>query len=447
MYIKEQKFLVVGASKSGVAVANYLLGKCKECYVFEELQTENIVNTLKTLTEKGAIVITTISEEVLSNIDVVILSPGVPINHEIAVLSKKLGKRIMGELEFSLLRFNPPLVAITGTNGKTTTVSLIDNILKEARLEYEVVGNIGIPLASKIESSTKNTLLVAEVSSFQLETLNHLLPHITCILNISPDHLERHYTMENYVFLKKKIFKNQQCDDFAVLNYDDDLVREFKEEINSKIIWVSLKESVKGAYLKEGKLYYFNEYIMDVENLALIGEHNVYNSLFAIAVCKILGINNEVIVSALKTFKGVKHRIELVAEKNGKKYFNDSKSTNTASSIVALSAMQAPTVLILGGSEKGENYDNLFEKIKLSEIKHVVLTGASRLNMLNCATKHGVNNVTVTESFSVAVNVANMVAKEGENVLLSPACASFDKFSGYEERGEEFIKLVGELQS
>ncbi len=447
MYIKEQKFLVVGASKSGMAVVNYLLEKCKECYVFEELKTENVVATLNGLKEKGVKVINSVNEEIIRNVDVVILSPGVPINHEIAVLSKKLGKRIMGELEFSLLRYNPPLVAVTGTNGKTTTVSLIDNVLKEAQLQYEVVGNIGIPLASKIESTTKDTILVAEVSSFQLETLNHIMPHITCMLNISPDHLERHYSMENYVFLKKKIFRNQECDDYAVLNYDDETVCSFKEEIKAKIIWISLKEAVKGAYLKDEKLYYFNEYITNIDDLALIGEHNVYNALFAISVCKILGVSNEIIANALKTFKGVKHRIELVLEKNGKKYYNDSKSTNTASSIVAIATMKAPTILILGGSEKGEEYDKLFEKIKLSEVKHVVLTGASRLNMLNSATKQGYFNVTLTESFNVAVKVANMLAEDGDNILLSPACASFDKFSGYEERGETFCKLVEELNN
>jgi UDP-N-acetylmuramoylalanine--D-glutamate ligase len=248
--------------------------------------------------------------------------------------------------------------------------------------------------------------------------------------------------MENYVFLKKRIFKNQRESEYTVLNYDDSVVRDFLPEIRSKVKWVSINERVDGAYMQGGKLYYCDEYVMDERELKLKGEHNVYNTLFAIVCAKLAGVQNEAIVASLKSFKGVRHRIEHVCTKNGVEFYNDSKATNTASTISALQSMQRPTVLILGGSEKGESYINLFEKIKRSTVKHVILTGASRFNMLDAAGKTGYSFVTVTSNFTDAVKIAAMLVESGDNLLLSPACASFDSFDGYEERGDAFVKIV-----
>ena len=446
MFIKCQKFLVVGVSKSGFSAASYILGKGGDCYIYEELKSDKIDESVEKLTELGA---KRADKEnidgVLSVCDVVVLSPGVPINHEIAVKAKRFGKRIIGEFGLGFELFVPPTIAVTGTNGKTTTVSMIEHILKTAGTDCCPVGNIGIPVTSKLNSLSKDTVCVAEISSFQLESIGLFCPHIACVTNISPDHIERHYNMENYIFLKKRIMKYQRESEYTVLNFDDSTVREFENETKGKIVWVSANQKVYGAYRENGKLCFNGEYVTDENQLALSGEHNVYNALFAIAATKLMGVESTVIKEALSSFKGVKHRVELISEKNGIKFYNDSKSTNTASTISAIGTMKAPTVLILGGSEKGEKYDKLFEIIKTSPVKHVVITGASRYHMFDAANKAGFYDLTLTSDFICAVKIATMYAKDGDCVLLSPACASFDRFSGYEERGNNFIKTVEEL--
>ena len=446
MDIKRQTFLVVGISKSGFAVANYILSNGGKCFLYEDLKSPKIDDAISKLIDLGGVRVERENvDDALLHIDNLIISPGVPINHNVAVKAKNLGKRIIGELEFGFLQFTPTTVAITGTNGKTTTATLIDEIFKTAGMKSVLVGNVGVPITSKICDTDKDTICVAEVSSFQLESTALFCPHVSCILNIKPDHLERHYTMENYVFLKKRIFKNQRESEYALINYDDEIIKGFAGEIRAKIIYVSLKERVDGAYRIDGKLYYKNEFIIDQNELALKGEHNVFNSLFAIAVAKIFNVNNNDIINALKNFKGVKHRMELVAQKEGIEFYNDSKATNTASTISAIEGAKKPTILILGGSEKGETYIELFEKIKQSLVKHVVLTGASRNKMLDSADRVGFNKLTLTYDFTTAVKIAKLVAEEGECILLSPACASFDNFSSFEERGEKFRQIVDEL--
>ncbi len=446
MYLSSQKFLIVGISKSGFSATKYALSRGAECFIYEELKNPKIDASISELTKLGAKVLNQENVyEQLKHIDVLVLSPGVPINHPVAVSAKQNNKRIVGELEFGFLQFSPTILAITGTNGKTTTATLIDSILKEDGLTTQLVGNVGVPITEVISQIDKNTVCVTEVSSFQLESINAFCPHISCVTNIAPDHLERHYNMDNYIFLKKRIFKNQRESEYTVLNYDDEIVRSFATETRAKIVWFSTLERVDGAYRTGGKIYFKDEYILSENELKLNGEHNLANVLVAISFAKLMGVNTESIATALKTFKGVKHRVELVCEKKGVTYYNDSKSTNTASAISAISAMKRPTVLILGGSEKGEDYYDLFTKIKESPITEVILTGASRYNMLQQAGKVGYANLTITSNFYNAIKIASTFAKEGDNVLFSPACASFDSFSNFEERGEAFIKAVQEL--
>lgn len=443
MNIKTQNFLILGVSKSGYCAGKYILSNGGKCYLYEENNNQRILEAINELKDLGGILLDkTIDEQILKTIDVVVVSPGVAINHQVALRAKQLGKRIISELEFGFVQKMPVIVGVTGTNGKTTTVSFINAILKSAKMDSQLLGNIGVPITSKINEIDSNTVCVTEISSFQLETTNNLCPHIACVLNVSPDHLERHYTMDNYIFLKKRILRNQKESEYAVLNYDDEIVRAMFNETKGKVFWVSTKERVIGGYKKDGKLYFNDEYIMDVDSLALKGEHNEYNALVSICVAKLLNVKNEFIEEALTNFKGVSHRIELIAEKDGVKFFDDSKSTNTASTITAINTMKSETILILGGSEKGEKYEKLFEEIKNSLVVHTILTGASRFNMLECAGKVGVSEITVTSDFSFAVKIASLYAKSGNSVLLSPGCASFDNFNNYEERGELFKKLV-----
>ena len=302
MDVKRQTFLVVGVSKSGFAVANYILSNGGKCYLYEELNSPKIQDAISKLLQLGGVKVDRENiENILLEIDNVIISPGVPINHPVAVKAKNLGKRIVGELEFGFLQFNPITVAVTGTNGKTTTVTLIDEIFKTANCKSLLVGNVGVPITSKVCDVDKDTICVAEVSSFQLESTAFFCPHVSCILNIKPDHLERHYTMENYVFLKKRIFKNQRESEYVLLNFDDEIVKNFADEIKAKVLFVSLKEKVDGAYRIDENLYYKNEFIIDRKDLSLKGEHNVYNALFAIAVSKIMGIDGGLISQSLSS--------------------------------------------------------------------------------------------------------------------------------------------------
>lgn len=443
MFLKTQKFLVLGISKSGFSASSYILDNGAKCYIYEEKYSDKIKNAKESLIQKGAIDVNGDDVySVLEIVDIVVISPGVPINHPVAIKAKSLNKRILGELEFGFALFNPTTIAVTGTNGKTTTCSLINAILKLANIKSCLVGNVGVPITEKITEISHDTVCVAEVSSFQLETVTDFLPHISCVLNISPDHLERHYSMDNYIFLKKRIMINQRESEYLVLNYDDEVVRNFKNETKAKVIFVSLKNIVKGAHIKDDKFYFFEEEIIEKCDVPLIGEHNYYNVMFAIICAKLLGVENSIIKQAIREFKGVEHRIQTIAEKDGIKYINDSKSTNTASTLSAIKSMDRPTVLIIGGSEKGENYDYLLEQLKTSIVKHVIITGASRFNMLSSAGKVGLSNVTITPDFDFAVKIACKIVEKGECVLLSPACASFDRFSGYEERGLHFYSLV-----
>ncbi|MBQ3597563.1 MAG: UDP-N-acetylmuramoyl-L-alanine--D-glutamate ligase [Clostridia bacterium] len=443
MYVKNQRFLVLGVSKSGYAVAKTILAKGGNCKIFEQKQSEKISNVIDELVGLGAINVSNLSpEQALEKVDVVVISPGIPINHEISIKAKNAGIRIIGELEFGFLQKMPIIIAVTGTNGKTTTCSMINDVLTECKLEHVLVGNVGTPVTSCLDQINENTICVTEVSSFQLESVNNFCPHVSCVLNLAPDHLERHYSMENYEFLKKKIYAFQTESEYCLLNYDDLTVRQFASSCKAKIVWVSLKEKVDGIYVEEGKVFYNDLYICAVEDLAVRGIHNLYNAIFCLGACLVLGLDKESIVKGVKEFKGVKHRMQLICNKEGVDYYDDSKATNVASTLSALECINKPTVLILGGSEKGETYENLFNKIKDSLIKHVVITGKSRFNMLDCAGRCDYADVTVTPEFNNAVIIAKTFANEGDAVLLSPACASFDSFSSFEERGDRFAELV-----
>lgn len=443
MYFGNQKFLVAGMSKSGTAAADFLLRRGAVVYMYDDLADGAVKNAMLSLAEKGANIVAEGGlASAVEECDVLVLSPGIPIDHELPVAFRKKGKRIIGEAELGCLYLRASLVAVTGTNGKTTTVTMIDEILRTAGLSSCACGNIGLPISAKADELDYKDIAVAEISSFQLETLSSIRPHIAVVTNITEDHLNRHYNMENYIFLKSKLLRNMRESEFAVLNYDDVAVRGFAQNVRCPVRYFSVKERVKGAYLYEGALYFENEKIMDASELSLKGEHNVKNALAAICVCKLMGVESKTVGEALAKMKGVRHRIEIVAEKDGVVYIDDSKGTNVGATLTAIGCMQSDTVLLLGGKDKGYDYDVLFQKLKESRVIHAVLYGENRFKLLASAVKSGFMQVTLCAGFDLAVKIASMTAKPGDCVLLSPASSSFDQFAGYEERGDRFAELV-----
>lgn len=442
MYPAKQTFLVLGLSRSGCAAAEFLLERKAKVYIYDDVPGESVEKAIRSLREKGA---EAIGKEQLPRMhetcDALVLSPGIPIDHPTAVAFKRSGKAVVGETELAARYMRCPVVAVTGTNGKTTTVSMIEKILAEGGYKAQACGNIGSPMIKYVGLS-ENDAAVAEISSFQLETLGSLCPHVGVVLNVTEDHLNRHYNMENYIFLKSKLLKNSTEAEYAVLNFDDGIVRGFAEKTKARIMYFSVRERVYGAYLENGGLYFCGERIMSASDLLTDGLHNVQNALAAIAAAKIMGVSSESIARSLASFKGIKHRIELVGEADGVKYIDDSKGTNVDATIKAVGCMKEETVLLLGGKDKGYDYDKLFVKLRSSSVVHAVLYGENRFRLFESALRCGFDRMTLCVGFRFAVQLARMIAERGQTVLLSPASASFDEFASYEERGDKFVDIV-----
>lgn len=446
MYLERQTFFVLGLSRSGKAAAEFLLTQNAGVYIFDDITGGNMQKTVKELENAGAVLVK--KEEVIRMheiCDALVLSPGIAIDHPVAVSFKRNKKAVIGETELAARYMRNLIVAVTGTNGKTTTVSMIGHVLNGIGKTARCCGNIGVPMVEYVDMA-KDEIAVAEISSFQLETLSSLCPHIGVLLNLTEDHLNRHYNMENYIFLKSKLFKNSTETEYGVLNYDDLLVREIGEKIKAKVIYFSGKERVNGAYLSDGDIYFENEKIMPQSALLIDGKHNLLNALAAVAVCKILGVSTEEIKNTLSTFKGIKHRIEFVGEVDGVKYIDDSKGTNVDATKKAVETMKEKTVLLLGGKDKGYDYDKLFAFLSSSVVRVAIIYGENRYALCESALKVGYKNFLLCQDFATAVTLARWTAKSGEMVLLSPASASFDEFDGYEERGEKFVAFVREFE-
>ena len=442
MYPSQQTFLILGLSRSGTAVAEFLLKSKAAVYLYDDLTSDSLEKTICELEKLGG---KRVSKDDLSKMqeicDAVVLSPGIPIDHPVSISFRRAGKGILGETELASRLMRCPIVAVTGTNGKTTTVSMIEKVLIESGKKAEACGNVGSPMIKHLHLTTDD-VAVAEISSFQLETLNSLCPHIAVVLNITEDHLNRHYNMENYIFLKRKLLKNLTETEYAVLNHDDETVKKFEDSTRAKKVYFSVRESVDGAYVKDDTIYYFDEKIMSIKSLLLIGEHNVQNAWATVCVAKLLGVETQVIARALGAFKGIKHRIERVGVIDGVEYIDDSKATNVDATLKAVGAMRSEIVLLLGGKDKGYDYDKLFLGLRNSSVVKCILYGENRLKLLESAMRTGNKSVALCDNFLVAVNVARLTAAPNQTVLLSPASASFDEFSGYEERGDKFVEII-----
>lgn len=447
MYPKRQVFFVLGLSQSGKSATQFLLSRGAVVYIYDEISNARIEQTMQELTEQGARRVVKEQLAMLPDIcDALVLSPGIPIDHALAVAFKRNGKAVLGETELAVRTMRTPIIAVTGTNGKTTTVSLITQALKNGTYQAVACGNIGQPMLDFCDMPSE-TIAVAEISSFQLETLNSLCPHIAVVLNITEDHLNRHYNMENYIFLKAKLLKNCSETEYAVLNYDDIIVRAFAEKTKAQVVWFSLRERVNGAYLENGALWLNEEKIINANELFAEGLHNIQNALATIAVAKIMGVKTEVIAKTLSSFEGIKHRLERIDNINGVTYINDSKGTNVDATIKAVQAMKTPTVLLLGGKNKGYDYAPLFVAVKKSKVTHIVLYGENRYELLKSARANDFESISVCADFEFAVRVASIKATAGQTVLLSPASASFDAFANYEERGDKFVEIVNAIKT
>ncbi len=446
MLYSGQTFLVAGLSRSGLAASEYLLSRGAKVYCFDDVEEGSVAATANALREKGCVILHKEELERRSaECDILVLSPGIPVDHPLPVAFKRAGKRIIGEMELGALNLACPSVAVTGTNGKTTTVTMLEGIFKAAGKKSVACGNIGRPLSSCVKELGEDGLAVIEVSSFQLETLASLRPHVAVVLNIAEDHLNRHYNMENYIYLKSRILKNCTESEYAVLNHDDPVVRGFAEKTKARPVWFSLREPVEGGYLSEGSFCFMGEKLFPVSELPLDGEHNAANALAAICAAKLFGVGNDTIASALKTFRGVAHRLQRIGELDGVTFIDDSKATNVDSAIKAVKSVRGESVLLVGGKDKGYSYEPLFDAVKTSGVVHTVIYGENAFRVLGAALKKGYTAVTLCRPFDVAVRVAFLTAKRGQNLLLSPASASFDSFRNYEERGERFKELLGIL--
>lgn len=443
MLFSQQVFLVAGLSRSGVSAAEFLLSRGAKVYAYDDAEGESVQKAIVSLSEQGCRIV---HREELSErakeCDILVLSPGIPIDHPLARFFRTHGKRVTGEMELGALALACPAVAVTGTNGKTTTVTMLERIFRAAGKECFACGNSGFPLTSAAQKLKSGGVAAVEVSSFQLETLSSLRPHVAIVLNIAEDHLDRHYNMENYIYLKRKLLKNCTESEYAVLDRDDLVVRSFAEHTKAQTVWFSVKERVEGAYLEDDHLCFKGEKVLSTDDLSVRGEHNLANALAAVAAAKLMGVGNDAIASALSSFKGVSHRLEKVLEKDGVIYIDDSKATNVDSCLKAVAGLDRETVLLVGGKEKGEQFGPLFSALKRSRVVHAVLFGECAFRLMNAAMEENFTAVTLCRPFEVAVNVACLTARPGQNVLLSPAAASFDEFRSFEERGEKFASLV-----
>ena len=441
MNFKTQKFLVAGLSRSGIAAADLLLARGAAVYLYDDRPAALESEQARALRAAGARAVSG-GEEGVRACDVLVLSPGIPIDHPLPVLFRRAGKAIVGEAELGCRLLRAPLVAVTGTNGKTTTVAMLGAIFRAAGLRCVPCGNVGRPITSVVGEADEDSVAVAEISSFQLETLSSIRPHVAVVTNVAEDHLDRHYTMENYIFLKSKLLRNLRESEFAVLNRDDPIVREMAEKVRCPVRWFSLRGEADGAFFRDGALYFADEKIMDAERLSLGGEHNVRNALAAACAARLMGVETGAIAAALSSMPGVRHRIRPVACVRGIEFIDDSKGTNVDAALSAVACMRKDTVLLLGGKDKGYDYGRLFAGLRGSRVVCCVLYGENRFRLLDAAVRAGEPRIALVPKFDLAVRVAAMTAKAGQAVLLSPASSSFDEFSGYEERGDRFAAIV-----
>jgi UDP-N-acetylmuramoylalanine--D-glutamate ligase len=450
MELDGKRVLVVGLGRSGVASALFLKSRGAQVTVSDAKSEEQLREEIPALLDEGITVETGgHGERTFRNQDLIVVSPGVPSEAEPIAQARVLGQPVIGEIELASEFLQGEIVAITGSNGKTTTTTLTGEILSKSGLKTLVGGNIGTAAISLVERSTPDTVTVLEVSSFQLETIRKFRPKIAVVLNVTPDHLDRHRTLEAYVDAKARIFENQSGDDFAVLNADDPTCVDLSERTRAQVFWFSRRREVEqGAFVREAQIIFRREglevEIMTVSDVPLKGAHNLENSLAAISASMLMGCAPSQIATAVREFKAVEHRLEYVATVRGVQYYNDSKATNVDATIKALESFRANVHLILGGKDKGSDYRVLNDLLR-QRVKNVYTIGAAAAKIESQI--KGTANILSCGVMDSAVKRASASAIPGDIVLLAPACASFDQFQNYEHRGRVFKDLVRALAS
>lgn len=447
MELNGKKVLVAGTGVSGIGAARLLmkLGAQVTLYDGNTSVTEEDIRKKLDGAEVSC-VIGEMTKEIAKDYDLMVLSPGISAFGPLAMAFKDLHIPVWGEIELAYQASKGKLAAITGTNGKTTTTALVGEILKAHYEKSFVVGNIGIPFTSVALDTTNDCAIAAEISSFQLETIEDFCPQVSAVLNVTPDHLDRHGTMENYAATKLAIAKNQKSDQVLILNYDDPITQAMGAKTDASVFYFSrIDELFYGAYIRKGAfvLSYEDEVheICRLDEIHLLGTHNHENILAAIAICWFMGVPKETIHDVIVSFKGVEHRIEYVDTVDGVAYYNDSKGTNPDAAIKGIQAMDRKTVLIGGGYDKGVAFDEWIEAFD-GKVTWLVLIGATADMIEETAIRHGFTNIVKKDTFEEAVKTASELANDGEAVLLSPACASWGMFPNYEVRGNQFKELV-----
>ena len=452
MDLKDKRVLVVGSGISGIGAVEALHHAGARALLFDENEKLNIDDVRAKIKPgiEADIVIGTLSEEEKTRIELVVLSPGVPTDTAFVEDFRKRGVKIWGEIELAYELGRGTVIAITGTNGKTTTTTLVGEIMAAHCKDVDVVGNIGNPYTLTALDATEETVTVAEISSFQLETIERFKPQVSAILNITPDHLNRHHTMENYAAAKEAVCKNQTQDEVCVLNYENSYTRAFGERCPARVVWFSSERRLEEGFYLEGEEIFqakngVSERLMNIHDMKLVGICNVENVMAAMAITLSCGVPMEEILSMIRAFHPVEHRIEFVATKRGVDYYNDSKGTNPDAAIQGIRAMDRPTVLIGGGYDKQSEYDEWIEAFD-GKVKCLVLIGQTREKIAECARKHGLQDIVMADTFEEAFAVCVEKAQPGDAVLLSPACASWGMFPNYEVRGQQFKEMVGKME-
>lgn len=447
MNLSEKNILLVGLAKTGVSTLKFLNkqnAKIKVHDMKKEEDLKEILDSLKELDNIEYILGKEVSD--INEIDLVVVSPGVPLDTDLFNRIREKGVKVIGDIELAYLFSNTSnIVGITGTNGKTTTTSLVGEIMKKINDDTYIVGNIGNPIMEIIEKTSSNTCLVAELSSFQLESISDFRPSISVVLNLTPDHLNRHKTMENYRDAKANIFKNQESDDITVLNYDDEVVRDLSTKTNGNVVFFSRKEYLENGVCldnvgnivinKDGK----SQILLHKSEVSLPGAHNLENILAAVSIFSTMNCDLNILIESLKTFGGVEHRQEFVKTVNEVHFVNDSKATNPDSTIKAVESYTNPVVLIAGGMDKGGDFYELIDVINKSTVKAMVLLGETSMKIEKQANEKEFKGLIIrTHSMKDALYAAKKIAKKGDTVLLSPACASWDMYPNFEARGLDF---------